>query len=437
MKLYSQKIAFGVSALMLMASHVNAAPIVYTDEALYLSDLTSLGYSTISESFENDSVWANSRNSISSPGSTPSVTSQGIVWSSNYTENNIATGDVGGSAPDGSFAIYSLAHGMTTDSGVYCDSAEDPNIPIECYQNDGLKVESETGDTLFAFGGRVDSNTGTPKITFLLDGIDINANNSDNIDNWQREGDLANNWSFIGVIDTDGFLSAELLELKGKDYQQVLVFSDDYTIGVSAVPVLSLSSVPAGVTAGIYASALVSDTGRITYSEFINSVFGVSADNTHTYSELFDFIVTGVTDKAQIQVTLVSPIPTNAVYRKYDSNTNTWITLVSDIKNKIASAAKVAGSCPPVGHELYDHLNGLVEGDECFQITIEDNTGSGDGIYDSDFTTGIIAHPGGVAVSVPEPEPTSPPATGGGGGAVGLLGIVLFSLIGFARRKKV
>jgi len=100
-----------------------------------------------------------------------------------------------------------------------------------------LKVASETGDTLYAFGGRVDSNTGVPKITFLLDGVDINANAPDNIDNWQREGDVADNWSFIGVIDEAGFLSAELRELTGKDFQQVLVFSDDLTVGVSAVPV--------------------------------------------------------------------------------------------------------------------------------------------------------------------------------------------------------
>lgn len=220
-----------------LSTNTAAAPIIYTSEALYLSDLTSLGFSTISESFEDNLVWADSRNSIVSPGNTPSVVSQGIVWTSNYAQNNIATGDVGGSAPDGSYAIYSLPHGMTTDSGLYCDSAEDPNIPIECFQNDGLKVASETGDALYAFGGRIDSNTGIPKITFLLDGIDINANGSDNIDNWQREGDLANNWSFIGVIDVDGFVSAELRELRGKDFQQVLLFADDFTIGVTAVPI--------------------------------------------------------------------------------------------------------------------------------------------------------------------------------------------------------
>jgi len=225
-------------ALLTVAGISNGAPTVYTDEALYLAELERLGYSTIHESFEDSTVWADSRNSVSSPGSTPSAISQGIVWTSNYAVNDIATGTVGGSAPDGSFAIYSLPHGMTTDSGLYCDSAEDPDIPVECFQNDGLKVASATGGTLYAFGGRVDSSTGTSKITFLLDGVDINATVPDNIDNVLREGDLADNWSFIGVIDADGFLSAELRELAGKDFQQVLVFGDDFTVAAgAAVPV--------------------------------------------------------------------------------------------------------------------------------------------------------------------------------------------------------
>jgi len=143
---------------------------------------------------------------------------------------------VGGSAPAGVFAIYSLPHGLTTDSGLYCDSAEDPNIPPECYQNDGLTIESGNGDTLYGFGGRIDTaNSG--KVTFLLDGVDINGNDSDNIGNWEREGDFSDNRDFVGVIDTDGFLSAELRELRGKGYQQVLLFADDFTIGVTPVPV--------------------------------------------------------------------------------------------------------------------------------------------------------------------------------------------------------
>ncbi len=219
------------TVLLLLSGTTIAAPVIYTNEALYLADLAALPGSTIHESFEDDLAWETSRNSISNPGSTAEVTSQGIVWTSNHPSppNNIATGTVGGSAPDGSFAIYALPHGLTTDSGLYCDSAEDPDIPLECYQNDGLKVESASGETLYAFGGRIDTATGG-KITFLLDAVDINGNNTDNINNWQREGESADNWEFVGVIDTAGFFSAEIRELRGKDYQQVLLFADDFTI---------------------------------------------------------------------------------------------------------------------------------------------------------------------------------------------------------------
>lgn len=171
-----------VASLLALGNVAHAASVVFTSESAFLAELAALGLSAVSESFENDTVWADSRNSIVAPGSAPSVTSQAIVWTSNFGSNNIATGTVGGSAPDGAFAIYSLPHGLTTDSGSYCDTAEDPDIPIECYQNDGLKVRSADGATLFAFGGKIDT-----------------AN-------------------------------------RGKDADQVLLFADDFTIGVSAVP---------------------------------------------------------------------------------------------------------------------------------------------------------------------------------------------------------
>jgi len=66
------------TALLVLSGVTNAAPIVYTDEALYLADLTALGYSAIHESFEDGAVCADSRSSIPSPGSAPAVTSHGF-----------------------------------------------------------------------------------------------------------------------------------------------------------------------------------------------------------------------------------------------------------------------------------------------------------------------------------------------------------------------
>ena len=93
--------------LLLMPLQTSAmSATIYTDQANFLAALSEGSYVVIHESFEDETIWADSRNSISSPGSTSAVTSQGILWTSNYSQNNIATGTVGGSAPDGTFAIY-------------------------------------------------------------------------------------------------------------------------------------------------------------------------------------------------------------------------------------------------------------------------------------------------------------------------------------------
>jgi hypothetical protein len=99
------------------SNRVVSPVIYYTDEASFFADLTTLDGATQYESFEDAVIWADSRTSISSPGSTSSVTSQGVVWTSNDLQNDIATGTVGGGAPDGAFALFSLPHGSTTHMG--------------------------------------------------------------------------------------------------------------------------------------------------------------------------------------------------------------------------------------------------------------------------------------------------------------------------------
>jgi hypothetical protein len=205
---------------------------IYLDEVAYIAALSAGGYATLQEGFENDIVWANSRTSA-----TPSVISQGITWTSNHTMNGVRTGTLGGSVVDGTYGFFSLPHGDDTDSGLYCDDAEDP-IPTECWLNDGWMITAPVGETLFGVGGWFDSNTGGAKVTFLLDGVDVNGNDTDNIDNWMRDGDRINGWTFVGVIDTNGFASAEVLELSGKDFQQEFIFGDKFSIGVTAAPAL-------------------------------------------------------------------------------------------------------------------------------------------------------------------------------------------------------
>lgn len=234
-----KQVWLGCVLAVLVPAAAGAAPVIYTDEASFLADLAGLPGETVFESFEDEVTWADSRNSIANPGSAPEVVSQGVLWTSNFVANDVATGTVGGSAPDGAYAIFSLPHGLTTDSGPYCDSAQDPDIPIECFQDDGLFVESESGDLLYAFGGRIDTAS-AGKVTFLLDGVDVNGNDTDNVGNVLREGDLADDWSFVGVIDDAGFYTAELRELRGKDAQQVLLFGDAFTLRAVPEPGITL-----------------------------------------------------------------------------------------------------------------------------------------------------------------------------------------------------
>ena len=81
------KTTWAVLLLLMLPHFAHAAPAIYTDQALFLADLSSLQGSTVYESFEDDAVWADSRTSIPAPGSAASVTSQGIVWTSNFPQN--------------------------------------------------------------------------------------------------------------------------------------------------------------------------------------------------------------------------------------------------------------------------------------------------------------------------------------------------------------
>lgn len=208
------------AVLLMLAGVTNAAPVVYTSEALYLSDLMSLGYSTISEGFEDDAVWGASR----SPLSVDSTTSQGLIWKSNYTKSK--TGTLGGSVVDGTYGFFSDPHGNATDGSFECEPDEN-NFNDPCWQYDGWIIESAEGETLYGIGGWFTSTGSGAKVTFLLDGANVNES---------RDGDAVLNWTFVGVIDTNGFTTAEILELRGADYDQAFIWGDAFTIGVSAVP---------------------------------------------------------------------------------------------------------------------------------------------------------------------------------------------------------
>lgn len=221
------KIFRGILLLMvLLSAQSQAAVTVYFDEAAYLAALTAHGYAVLHEGFEDDVVWVDSRNSIPSPGSTPSVSYKGILWSSNFPENNISTGDVGGWVVDGTYGLYSNPHGDQNaewrDS--VCD-VPDP-IPEQCFLHDGIKGTTVSAGTLYGVGGWIDGTSAD--MTILLDGVDVDLG----------AGNIFN-WTFFGVIDTNGFTSFEFRELDGKGGQAIYIFADDFNIGVSREPTMA------------------------------------------------------------------------------------------------------------------------------------------------------------------------------------------------------
>ncbi|MCP4078484.1 MAG: HYR domain-containing protein [Gammaproteobacteria bacterium] len=160
-------------------------------------------------------------------------------------------------------------------------------------------------------------------------------------------------------------------------------------------------------------------------------------DNHENKGGYFDFEINGLAWAGQsvmIVIPQYSEIPEDALYRKY-SKTNGWQNFVEDDKNAISSAVGEEGVCPAPGDSAYDHDDGLVEGDYCVQLLIEDG-----GPNDTDGRkNGLILDPGGVAVA---PEPTKPVKTvksSSGGGSINVIVlIILMSLFGLKllSRKK-
>ncbi|MCU8013901.1 Ig-like domain-containing protein [Shewanella sp. SM74] len=109
---------------------------------------------------------------------------------------------------------------------------------------------------------------------------------------------------------------------------------------------------------------------------------------------IFDFIATGLPQQGQSYSLVIpqrSPVPANAVYRKYQAQ-NGWKDFVIDTRNSVASSEGERGFCPPPGDSRW--TSGLTEGHWCVQLTIEDG-GPND---DDGIANRTIVDPSGVSV---------------------------------------
>jgi hypothetical protein len=163
----------------------------------------------------------------------------------------------------------------------------------------------------------------------------------------------------------------------------------------------------------------------------------IPSDEMAEIGEYFDFVVNDLAMIGQsVNVVLPQrqPIPTNAVYRKFDG---VWYTFVEDANNGVMSAPGEQGSCPPPQSDAFSP--GLQAGAWCVQLTIEDG-----GPNDADgVANGSVNDPGGVASLAATPASNSgvnaSPAvasnsvnnsTSGGGSFGWGLVMLVFSLLG-------
>jgi len=178
-----------------------------------------------------------------------------------------------------------------------------------------------------------------------------------------------------------------------------------------------------GLTIRLGSTAFAASNGGAGVSQSDIDNFGQSsgdtADTVTNIGGIFDFEIVGLPQLGQ-SVTIVlpqlAPIPQDPVYRKLTSAG--WVDFAVDANNILASASGQQGICPPPGDSAY--ISGLVPGDWCVQLTIEDG-----GSNDADgIANGVISDPGGVADqsggSAPAPGAGSSGGSSGGSGGCSL-----------------
>jgi hypothetical protein len=192
-------------------------------EAAYLSMLPASALFT--EGFENDLVWGSAR----SPNTEPSVTSNGIIWTTNWPDppasNEITTG--GGPVRTGSWAVFDPERGYATGTPGECDF---DNPPPHCLFHDGVSGERVAGQGYFQGVGGYFTGSWGANVGVALDG-----NTPITL------GKIGPPHHFYGAIDKGfGFREFSFVELDGKAGQELLLSADDFTFA-SAPPIPAMS----------------------------------------------------------------------------------------------------------------------------------------------------------------------------------------------------
>ncbi|AQT59139.1 fibronectin type III domain-containing protein [Cellvibrio sp. PSBB023] len=161
-----------------------------------------------------------------------------------------------------------------------------------------------------------------------------------------------------------------------------------------------------GVRCGLGKFALVGQSGGV---QILDNELGAMSElivdpTFKPVGGIFDFVINDLPTPGQnvrIVIPQASPIPANAVYRKYQNGN--WVNFQEDTNNTIFSAPGNPGYCPPPGNAEW--TPGLTQGNLCVQLTITDG-GPND---DDGLVNSAIVDPGAVSVALPvDPEPPTP-----------------------------
>lgn len=154
-----------------------------------------------------------------------------------------------------------------------------------------------------------------------------------------------------------------------------------------------------------------------------------AADSSQHIAGIYDFEVSGLVPRASARVVipLLSGIPRNAVYRKFNPATG-WSDFVIDANNGIASAVGALGACPEPGSSAY--RSGLNYLDSCIELRIQDG-----GPNDTDNSVnGIVTDPGTIGVQLSDPQAFEVEEGGGRMSPTMLAVLLLLSFMAIRRR---
>jgi len=286
-------------------------------------------------------------------------------------------------------------------------SVRDPNVgethSYDWSLTDNNLVDSDTDNSTFSFDP-LSLNSGLYEVALQ---VTDQTGLSSSVLLWVNVLDVETSLSSSDDMDNDGILDA-YEGATDSDGDGIADYLDDIAQAKNILPLPNgkIMQVANGLVLKIGQSAFGGNsvTATTTMSDidsYGGAVAGVSSIHIGfaAISSIFDFIIEGLAqpgDVASLVIGLESPLPENAVYRKFLPQTG-WISLVAGNGYNIESAKSDSGVCPDVGSSLY--MDELTAGDDCIRLTLVDG-----GEYDGDgVVNGIIEDPAVIAVATEPP----------------------------------